>query len=187
MATVATVTTLTVVSLLLALAAVGVVFTIPGPQGPQGVQGLPGPAGPKGASGSQGPPGVSYSPAPQERDFYILVLPDMGGDTYDIFLPSTITVNQGDNVSIVVRNTDGMDHGFELDAYHINVTVSAAEDVNGTSVPTETIIPTFVASTPGVFQFFCSIYCGDGHSEMIGYITVLPTSAASSATTTASG
>ncbi len=190
MATATSVTILSVVAILLALASMAVVFTIPGPQGPQGAQGqqgAQGPAGPKGASGSQGPPGVSYSPAPTERDFYILVLPDMGGDAYDIYLPSMITVNQGDNVSITVRNTDGVDHGFELDAYHINVTVSAAEDVNDTTVPTETVVPTFVATTPGVFQFLCSVYCGDGHYEMIGYLTVLPVSGQSTAVTTSSG
>jgi plastocyanin len=190
MATVTSVVTVSIVALVLALVAVGVVFAIPGPQGPQGAQGIQGVAGPKGSNGSngtQGPPGVTFNPAPQERQFYILVLPDMGGSTYDIYLPSTITVNQGDNVSIIVRNTDSIDHGFEMDAFHINVTVSAAQDVNGTSVPTETQVPTFIATTPGVFQFFCSIYCGDGHSEMIGYLTILPISAPVNTTAAASG
>ncbi len=189
MATATSVTILSIVAILLALASVGVVFAIPGPQGAQGAQGAQGsqgPVGPRGAPGAQGPVGVSYNPAPAERDFYILILPDMGGDSYDIYLPSTITVNQGDNVSITLRNTDAVDHGFELDAYHINVTASAAEEVNDSTVPTETVVPTFVASTPGVFQFFCNVYCGDGHYEMIGYLTVLPISAPSNGTVTTS-
>jgi uncharacterized membrane protein len=28
---------------------------------------------------------------------------------------------------------------------------------------------------PGIYEFFCTIYCGPGHDQMIGYLVVLPT------------
>lgn len=158
---------LSILAVLLSAGALGATFLIPGPQGPQGTQGNTGPTGP------QGPSSTQYKPAPQTRQFYILVIPDMGGNGYDKFEPSTITVNQNDIVSITIRNTDTMPHGFDLSAYSVHVPIASA--FNATT-PTDTIIPNFNATTPGVFVFYCYVPCGTGHGEMMGYFTVLPRS-----------
>ncbi len=93
----------------------------------------------------------------------MVALPDLGGDGYDKFLPSTVTVQKGDKVNIVLNNTDEMDHGFAIDAYGISKTVKAGE----------TITIEFVADKAGVFEFYCTFPCGAGHSQMTGQLIVL--------------
>ncbi len=168
MAAILTVKAISILAVLLSAGALGVTFFIPGPQGTQGPQGSTGPTGP------QGKPATTYKPTPQTRQFYILVIPDLGGAGYDKFDPSTITVNQNDTVHMTIRNTDPMPHGFYLAAYGIDVPIAAA--FNDT-IPTDTVITSFVATIPGVFVFYCSVPCGDGHGQMMGTITVLPISA----------
>jgi heme/copper-type cytochrome/quinol oxidase subunit 2 len=104
---------------------------------------------------------------------YLTVKPDFAGDGYDKYVPDTIFVNQGDLVYIKVRNTDTMTHGFSLPAYGIqNETITAAQNA---SEPTDTYITAFFVDQPGIYEFFCTIYCGPGHDQMIGYLVVLPT------------
>jgi heme/copper-type cytochrome/quinol oxidase subunit 2 len=119
--------------------------------------------------------GIQYEPVQGTRYGYLFIIPDFAGNGYDKFIPSNIVVNQGDLVYIKIRNTDEMKHGFMLAAFNINnETVKPAVEVNGTLQPTDTYITPFVADKPGVYVFFCSIYCGEGHNEMIGYLIVLP-------------
>jgi heme/copper-type cytochrome/quinol oxidase subunit 2 len=116
-----------------------------------------------------------YDPAPRNRAFNILSVPDFAGDGYDKFLPGVVVVNEGDSVNITVRNTDDMPHGFAVPAFGVNQAVQPAEDLpNGTVLPVETRIPIFTANTAGVFEFLCTVYCGPGHYEMVGTIVVLP-------------
>jgi heme/copper-type cytochrome/quinol oxidase subunit 2 len=116
-----------------------------------------------------------YDPVRRNRAFNILSVPDFAGDGYDKFLPGTVVVNQGDNVSITVRNTDDMPHGFAVPAFGINQAVQPAEDLpNDTVLPVETRIPVFTANAAGVFEFLCTVPCGPGHIEMVGTIVVLP-------------
>jgi plastocyanin len=114
---------------------------------------------------------TQYNPQPTLSYSYITVKPDFGGDGYDKFVPATIFVNQGDLVPIKVRNTDDMLHGFALTAFNIrNETVASAKS----GIPTDTYITPFLSSQPGIYEYFCTIYCGLGHHEMIGYVVVLP-------------
>jgi heme/copper-type cytochrome/quinol oxidase subunit 2 len=118
----------------------------------------------------------SYNPSGQTRSHTELVLPDFAGEGYDKFFPGTIVVNQGDTVNVSVRNTDDMPHGFAIAAYSINTAVNPGQDLpNGTIAPLTTSVPSFVASTPGIFRFLCTTPCGPGHFEMVGALVVLPT------------
>jgi hypothetical protein len=64
-----------------------------------------------------------------------------------------------------------MSHGFALAAFNIrNETVTPAKP----GIPTDTYITPFFSSRPGIYEYFCTIYCGPGHYEMIGYVVVLP-------------
>ena len=106
------------------------------------------------------------SPKPETgtRTIYVVALADMGGDGYDKFYPQTITVLKGDMVKIILRNNeDDMGHGFAIDAYGINQSVSAGQ----------TVTIEFLADKPGVFTFYCTVPCGTGHSEMTGQLIVL--------------
>jgi heme/copper-type cytochrome/quinol oxidase subunit 2 len=118
-----------------------------------------------------------YSPAPTDRKFTLLAIPDFAGDAYDKFFPETVAVNQGDQVGISIRNLDTMPHGFAIAAYGIDVAVNPAQQLpNGTATPTITEVPAFAASSPGVFLFICTVPCGQGHQEMVGTMIVLPRS-----------
>lgn len=132
--------------------------------------------------------GIQYSPVAETRYGYTFIVPDFAGDGYDKFIPSNIVVNQGDLVYIKIRNTDEMKHGFTLTVFNINnETVKPAVEVNGTLEPTDTYITPFTADKPGVYMFFCSIYCGEGHNEMVGYLIVLPESSVQQVTVSQQG
>jgi heme/copper-type cytochrome/quinol oxidase subunit 2 len=114
---------------------------------------------------------IPYTFAPHISHHYLTVKPDLAGTGYDKFVPYTFFVNEGDFVYVKIRNTDNMTHGFAIPEFNLNnETVTAAKD----GVPIDTYIPAFFASDSGTFEFFCTHYCGPGHYEMIGYITVLP-------------
>lgn len=78
------------------------------------------------------------------------------------FNPSPFVVDQGDTVTLTIRNGD-VQHGFFLERY--------AEDFDG--IPGGGRTRTFVANQPGTFTYFCTISsCGTGHGAMFGTFTV---------------
>ncbi len=80
------------------------------------------------------------------------------------FDPATVTVNRGDMVVINVHNIDTVTHGFSLATYNITESIDPGQ--------TKTI--RFMAAEAGEFNFFCSVFCGSGHSDMRGKIIVNP-------------
>lgn len=79
------------------------------------------------------------------------------------YSPSTITVNQGDDVRLQLVSTD-VTHGFYLDSYGIETA----------ALPGRPSTVEFVANRAGTFRFRCSQTCGPLHPFMIGELTVLP-------------
>jgi plastocyanin len=77
------------------------------------------------------------------------------------FSPSTITVTEGDSVTLRLTSAD-VDHGFSLPAFGVSKQISAGAT---TSV-------TFTADTVGTHTFSCSVFCGSGHSGMKGSLVV---------------
>ncbi len=76
--------------------------------------------------------------------------------------PGDITVYEGQKITLNITALDHK-HGFKLDAFNINATLPQGEV---TTV-------TFVADKVGEFPFHCSVFCGPGHFNMKGMITVL--------------
>lgn len=68
-----------------------------------------------------------------------------------------IKVNKGDTVKITLKNSEGM-HAIQFKGYN--------KEVKGD----ETI--SFVANKTGEFEYFCSIFCGAGHGDMLGTLIV---------------
>jgi len=78
------------------------------------------------------------------------------------FKPGTITVKKGSHVILTITSKD-VDHGFGIAAYGINQKLPA-----GRSVDVE-----FDADKVGEFPFYCTVYCGSGHSGMKGMLKVI--------------
>ncbi len=77
------------------------------------------------------------------------------------FEPSTIEVNKGDRVRLIVTSID-VPHGIAIPEYGINERLDPGQP--------KTI--EFTAEKEGSFTAFCSVFCGSGHSSMKGKIVV---------------
>lgn len=77
------------------------------------------------------------------------------------FEPSTIEVNKGDRIRLLVTSVD-VPHGIAIPEYGINERLDPGKEV--------TI--EFTADKEGTFTAFCSVFCGSGHSNMKGKIVV---------------
>jgi cytochrome c oxidase subunit 2 len=77
------------------------------------------------------------------------------------FSPTVIKAKRGDRIKLVITALD-RDHGFKLEAFHIDQKLPKGEAV--------TIEVT--ADRAGTFPFECSHYCGLGHKKMKGQLTV---------------
>ena len=77
------------------------------------------------------------------------------------FEPSTIEVNKGDKVRLIVTSTD-VPHGISINEYGISERLDVGKPV--------TI--EFTADKEGTFTAFCSVFCGAGHSGMKGKLIV---------------
>ncbi len=77
------------------------------------------------------------------------------------FEPSTIEVNKGDKVRLIVTSTD-VPHGITIPEYGINERLD----------PGKPVTIEFTADKQGTFTTFCSVFCGSGHSGMKGKIIV---------------
>jgi nitrous-oxide reductase len=88
-------------------------------------------------------------PAHAEDRTFTIVAEQIGKAKF--WIPSTLMVNQGDKVKLVLKNEiEGADvtHGFELDGYGVKevVTRGAPKEV------------TFTADKPGIFPYFCQLH-----------------------------
>jgi len=83
------------------------------------------------------------------------------------FKPDSIEVNEGDEVTFHVTNTEqdeNIAHGLAIDFSNVDVEVAPGE--------TKTVV--WKADKPGVYAFYCSNFCSALHQEMQGYIAVRP-------------
>lgn len=86
------------------------------------------------------------------------------------FEPDTVTVKLNQRVRLVI--TSKMDvrpgfsgHGLVIPEYGINIYLPTGR----------TLTSDFTANKPGNFTFTCSIYCGEGHTDMRGTLIVTET------------
>ena len=77
------------------------------------------------------------------------------------FVPSTITVKQGQKVKLSIKSID-VAHGFGLPDYKIIERLD----------PGQTVTVEFTADKKGTFTFFCSVSCGSDHGAMKGKLIV---------------
>jgi hypothetical protein len=77
-----------------------------------------------------------------------------------------LTVHEGQNVTIVVCDTDVQPHGFQITHYYDKSEV--------TIVPGQVLKVSFVASQTGSFDVYCDIFCSIHVYMQNGLLTVLP-------------
>jgi len=77
------------------------------------------------------------------------------------FEPNIIQVKMGEKIRLKIKSVD-VAHGFSLPQFGVDQQLTPQQ---------ETTIE-FVADKKGEFPFFCSVYCGAGHSEMTGKLIV---------------
>jgi heme/copper-type cytochrome/quinol oxidase subunit 2 len=77
------------------------------------------------------------------------------------YLPSVLSVNRGDTVTIQLVSTDVV-HGLYVDGYGVSVEAD----------PGQTKTLTFIADRAGSFRFRCNVTCGAMHPFMIGKLNV---------------
>lgn len=77
-----------------------------------------------------------------------------------VWEPATITAKKGELVRLIIHNAD-VKHGLVIPDLGVNQ-----------DVPEDGAVVEFVASKVGTFEFFCSVWCGEGHMEMRGKIVI---------------
>ena len=78
-----------------------------------------------------------------------------------VFEPNTITVNEGDTVTLHITSID-VDHGISIPTFGVNQKLEPGDEVD----------VTFVADKKGSFPFICNVFCGSGHTDMTGTLIV---------------
>ncbi|MFY9553287.1 MAG: DUF5777 family beta-barrel protein [Blastocatellia bacterium] len=87
------------------------------------------------------------------------------------FIPKTITVRKGDRIKLVVTSED-VDHGIAIKEFDIDQQIKAKQ----------TKVIELTPNTEGRFEFSCSVFCGDGHPDMVGELIVTPAAAPQAST-----
>lgn len=106
-----------------------------------------------GVLGALAEQGVSQ---PRERLISIVA------ERYD-YEPAHIVLKKGEPVVLELIAQDRM-HGFHLKALGVRADVLPARPVRVRVVPDKV----------GTFPFTCDVFCGSGHGDMSGTITVIP-------------
>jgi len=77
--------------------------------------------------------------------------------------PQTLEVEQGEEVTLVIRNVDAVTHGFYLPGLDLTVGEIKAGDVREIK---------FTPQVAGEYGFYCSVWCSDFHMHMRGKLVV---------------
>jgi cytochrome c oxidase subunit II len=78
------------------------------------------------------------------------------------YIPAEVTLKKGQPVRLELTSLDHL-HGFDLPDLGIRADVK----------PDETAVLHLVPQKIGQFVFHCDIFCGDGHEDLQGVITVV--------------
>lgn len=99
------------------------------------------------------------SPSIEEKNGRIERTIHMGVRQY-VWEPSSIVAKRGELVRLIIHNAD-VKHGIAIPVLGVNA-----------DVPMDGAVVEFVAEKAGIFEFFCSVWCGEGHMEMTGKIII---------------
>ena len=77
------------------------------------------------------------------------------------FVPGAVTVKKGEPVAFEIKSED-VKHGFSLPDFNIRTEIK----------PGQVSVVRFTPDKAGQFTFACSVFCGSGHEDMSGTLTV---------------
>ncbi len=77
--------------------------------------------------------------------------------------PRTITVEKGDEVTLLIRNADVVSHGFYVPSLNLVIKELKAGEVRKLN---------FTIRDKGVYPFYCVLWCSEHHMQMRGEIVV---------------
>ena len=77
------------------------------------------------------------------------------------FTPGEITVKKGEPVALEIKSED-VTHGFSLPDFKVRAEIK----------PGQTSVVRFTPDKAGQFTFTCDVFCGSGHEDMSGTLTV---------------
>jgi heme/copper-type cytochrome/quinol oxidase subunit 2 len=84
----------------------------------------------------------------------------MTAEKFD-FKPATIYVKKGEPVRLEITSLDTT-HGIAIEG----------TDINQTLTPNKTEVIEFTPQRTGTFEYYCTQYCGTGHTKMRGKMIV---------------
>ena len=77
------------------------------------------------------------------------------------FVPAEITAKKGEPLTLEIK-ADDVRHGFSLPDFNVRAELKAGR----------TATVTFTPDKAGQFTFHCDVFCGGGHEDMTGTLTV---------------
>jgi heme/copper-type cytochrome/quinol oxidase subunit 2 len=112
-------------------------------------------------------------PSTKTQEVDLQIIGGVGVGTVDTYVPDNFTVTEGNNVTLVIQNTDDNTHGLEIPQFGIN---------SGIILPGVTDRVWFIANQTGIFKYQeppgdCKGGFGgvcNSVQHMWGYITVSP-------------
>lgn len=92
--------------------------------------------------------GIGFVSAQSAKEFTLLTA--LVGESANIWLPSTIIVNKGEEVKLKLRNVSDKEHGFSINALGIKEVIK----------PGETKEVTIKPNSEGVLYYYCHLHPG---------------------------
>ncbi len=78
------------------------------------------------------------------------------------FSPDSVKASGKHPIEIHIYNEDPYQHGFYLSELNINALLE----------PEKETVVTIASASAGIYGFYCSVLCGDGHYRMSGKLIV---------------
>jgi heme/copper-type cytochrome/quinol oxidase subunit 2 len=115
--------------------------------------------------------GSPKTPSSKSQTVDLTIVGGIGVGTEDTYVPDNFTVTEGNNVTLVIENTDDNTHGLGITQFGVN---------SGIILPGDTVRVSFIANETGIFKYQEPAGdCKGGYGgvcnsvqHMWGYITV---------------
>jgi nitrosocyanin len=81
----------------------------------------------------------------------------VNSEKVNVWLPATLTIHKGDKVNLTLKNSGTKDHGFAIDALHLQEIIPLDQSKEVTIEVTET----------GTFPYYCPLHPGHVGGQLV--------------------